>query len=74
MIIGRISKNPDMMKMCRIIRVILTREGRDFINESDKLVNEHLKELLSSLSLVEVEELNKSIMTIKNVVLGFRVI
>ena len=42
----------------RIIRVILTSEGRDFIKKSGKYFDEHLKELLSSLSLVELEELN----------------
>ena len=53
----------------RIIRVILTSKGQDFIENNSKYFNEHLKELLSSLSLSEVEELNKSIMTIKHVVL-----
>ncbi len=53
----------------RIIRVVLTSRGRDFIETSTKYFNEHLKNLLSSLSLVEVEELNKSIITIKSVVL-----
>ncbi len=53
----------------RIIRVILTGKGQDFIENNGKYFNEHLKELLSSLSLTEVEELNKSIINIKNVVL-----
>ncbi|MGO9387340.1 MAG: MarR family transcriptional regulator [Methanobacterium sp.] len=53
----------------RIIRVILTSKGKDFIENNGKYFNKHLKELLSSLSLTEVEELNKSIITIKNVVL-----
>ncbi len=53
----------------RIIRVILTPEGRDFIKKSGKYFDEQLKNLLSSLSLMELEELNKSIITIKNIVL-----
>lgn len=53
----------------RIIRVILTSKGQDFINNNTKYFNEHLKDLLSSLSLAEVDELNKSIITIKNIVL-----
>ena len=53
----------------RMIRVKLTSNGKDFIENNGKYFNEHLKELLSNLSLDEVEELNKSIMTIKHVVL-----
>lgn len=53
----------------RIIRIVLTSEGRNFIKNSQKTVKESLTQLLSPLSFEEVEELKKSITTIKNVVL-----
>jgi DNA-binding MarR family transcriptional regulator len=53
----------------RIIRIVLTPEGRNFIKNSQKTVKESLTQLLSPLSFEEVEELKKSITTIKNVVL-----
>jgi DNA-binding MarR family transcriptional regulator len=53
----------------RIIRIVLTPEGRNFIKNSQKTVKESLTQLLSPLSFEEIEELKKSITTIKNVVL-----
>ncbi len=53
----------------RIIRIALTSEGRNFIKNSQNTVKGDMKQLLSPLSLKEVEELKKSIETIKNVVL-----
>ena len=52
----------------RIIRIVLTPEGRNFIKNSQKTVKDSMIQLLSPLTLEEVEELKKSIATIKNVV------
>jgi DNA-binding MarR family transcriptional regulator len=53
----------------RIIRIVLTPEGRNFIKNSQKTVKKSMIQLLSPLTLEEVEELKKSIATIKNAVL-----
>lgn len=53
----------------RIIRIVLTSEGQNFIKNYQKSVKESMDQLLSPLSPKEVEELKKSIKTIKNVVL-----
>jgi DNA-binding MarR family transcriptional regulator len=53
----------------RIIRIVLTPEGKSFIENSRKTVKEGMKQLLSPLSVEEIEELKKSIATIKNIVL-----
>ena len=53
----------------RIIRIVLTEEGLSFIKNSKKTVKEGMGQLLSPLSIGEIEELKKSITTIKNVVL-----
>jgi DNA-binding MarR family transcriptional regulator len=53
----------------RIIRIVLTPDGRNFIKNSKQTVKESMNQLLSPLTFEEVEELKKSIATIKNVVL-----
>jgi DNA-binding MarR family transcriptional regulator len=53
----------------RIIRIVLTPEGRNFIKNSQKTVKESMNQLLSPLTFEEVQDLKKSIATIKNVVL-----
>ncbi len=53
----------------RIIRIVLTPDGQDYIKTSKKTFNTNIKHLLASLSVDEVEELKKSIKTIKHVVL-----
>ena len=53
----------------RIIRIVLTPEGRNFIKNSQKTVKESMNQLLSPLTFEEVQDLKKSITTIKNVVL-----
>jgi DNA-binding MarR family transcriptional regulator len=53
----------------RIIRIVLTPEGRKFIKNSKKTVKEGMNQLLSPLDIGEIEDLKKSITTIKNVVL-----
>jgi DNA-binding MarR family transcriptional regulator len=61
----RISDSEDR----RIIRIVLTPEGRNFIKNSKKTVKEGMNQLLSPLDIGEIEDLKKSITTIKNVVL-----
>ena len=53
----------------RIIRIALTPEGKRFVENSKKTVKKGMKQLLSPLSVGEIEELKKSIETIKNLVL-----
>ena len=53
----------------RIIRIVLTPEGKSFIKKYKKTVKEGMSQLLSPLSIEEIEELKKSIATIKNAVL-----
>ncbi len=65
---GLIKRIPDE-KDRRIIRVKLTSYGHSFIKTSRNPIKENMKQLLSSLNFEEVEELKKSIKTIKNIVL-----
>ncbi len=65
---GLITRIPDD-KDRRILRVELTPYGYNFIKTSRNLVQENMKQLLSSLNFEEVEELKNSIETIKNIVL-----
>ena len=53
----------------RIIRIVLTHEGENFIKNYQKTVDESMNQLLSKLSFEEIEELKKSLETIKNVIL-----
>ncbi|MGB9201218.1 MarR family transcriptional regulator [Methanobacterium sp.] len=53
----------------RIIRIVLTPKGQNFIKNSKQTVKEGMYQLLSPLSIEEIEELKKSITTIKNIVL-----
>ena len=53
----------------RIIRIMLTPKGQNFIKNSKTTVKESMTQLLSPLSYEELEELKSSIATIKNVVL-----
>lgn len=53
----------------RVLRIMLTAEGEDLIQNSNKTVKEALNQLLNPLSPDELEELGKSIETIKNTVL-----
>lgn len=63
---GLIERVPDKGDR-RKIWIVLTPEGKDFIKNSQKTVKENMNQLLSPLSLKEVEELKKSIRTIKKV-------
>ena len=65
---GLVERIPDK-KDRRIIRIVLTPKGQYLINNSQKAVKDGMNQLLSPLSLKEVEELKKSMETIKNVVL-----
>ena len=53
----------------RIIRIVLTPKGQDFIKNSKKTVKENMMQLLSPLSYEEIKELKNCIATIKNAVL-----
>lgn len=53
----------------RILRLTLTPGGEDLIKKSNPIVKESMKELLNPLSPEELEDLGKSIETIKNTVL-----
>ena len=65
---GYTERIPDMEDR-RIIRIVLTPEGKNFIKKYKKTVKEGMSQLLSPLSIEEIEELKKSIATIKNAVL-----
>lgn len=65
---GLIKRIPDE-KDRRILRVKLTPYGHSFIKTSRNPIEENMKQLLSSLNFEEIEELKKSIETIKNIVL-----
>jgi len=65
---GLIERVPDENDR-RVLRIVLTTEGENFIKKSHKTVNEGMNQLLSPLNLKEVEELSKSIEIIKNTVL-----
>ena len=53
----------------RVLRIVLTGEGKDLIKKSNKTVKEGMNQLLSPLNPKELEELGKSIEVIKNTVL-----
>lgn len=53
----------------RIIRIVLTLKGQEFIKNSQKTVKRSMNQLFSPLSIKDVEELKKSVETIKNIVL-----
>jgi len=53
----------------RVLRIVLTDEGKDLIKKSNKTVKEGMNQLLSPLNPKELEELGKSIEVIKNTVL-----
>jgi DNA-binding MarR family transcriptional regulator len=53
----------------RVLRIVLTAEGEDLIKNSNITVKEGMNQLLNPLSPEELEELGKSIETIKNTVL-----
>ncbi len=53
----------------RIIRIVLTPKGHNFIKNSQKPIKKSMIQLLSPLTLEEVKELKQSIVTIKNVIL-----
>lgn len=65
---GLIERVPDQNDR-RVLRIVLTDEGKKFIIEYHKTVTESMNQLLSSFSHKELEELNKSIEVIKNAVL-----
>ena len=65
---GLIERVPDENDR-RVLRIVLTAEGKKFIKESHKTVAEGMNQLLSPLSHKELEELSKSIEVIKNAVL-----
>lgn len=53
----------------RVLRITLTTNGEDLIKNSNTTVKEAMNQLLNPLSPDELEELGKSIETIKNTVL-----
>jgi len=53
----------------RVLRIMLTTEGNDLIKHSNITVKEGMNQLLNPLSSEEIEELGKSIETIKSTVL-----
>jgi len=53
----------------RVLRIVLTDEGKDLIKKSNKTVKEGMNQLLSPLNPKELEELGKSMEVIKNTVL-----
>ncbi len=53
----------------RVLRIVLTDQGKSLIKKSNKTVKESMTQLLSPLSPKELEELGKSIEIIKNTVL-----
>jgi DNA-binding MarR family transcriptional regulator len=53
----------------RVLRIVLTTEGKNLIKKSNTTVTEGVNELLNPLSPEELEELSKSIETIKKTVL-----
>lgn len=53
----------------RVLRIMVTAEGKNLIKTSHKTVTESMNQLLSPLSHNELEELSKSIEIIKNAVL-----
>jgi DNA-binding MarR family transcriptional regulator len=66
--VGFIERVPDENDR-RVLRIVLTTEGKNHIKKSHKTVTESMNQLLSPLDHKELEELSKSIETIKNVVL-----
>ena len=66
--LGLIERVPDK-RDCRIIRLALTPEGHNFLKNSQNTVIENMNQLFAPLDLKRVEELKKSVETIKNVVL-----
>lgn len=69
--LGLIERVPDKRDR-RIIRLALTPEGHNFIKDSQNTVIESMNQLFVPLELKRVEELKKSVETIKNVVLETR--
>jgi DNA-binding MarR family transcriptional regulator len=65
---GLIERVPDGNDR-RVLRIVLTAEGKNLIKKSHKTVKESMNQLLSPLSHKELEELSKSIEIIKNAVL-----
>lgn len=53
----------------RVLRIVLTAEGEDLIKNSSVTVKEAMNQLLNPLSPEEIEELGRSIETIKSTVL-----
>ena len=62
---GMVERLPDE-KDRRITRIKLTLKGKDFIKDSRVLVEENMRENLSSLNAEELEELYKAIKTVKS--------
>lgn len=62
---GMVERLPDE-KDRRIIRIKLTPKGKDFIKDSRVLVEENMRENLSSLNAEELDELYKAIKTVKS--------
>jgi Transcriptional regulators len=68
---GLIERVPDENDR-RILRIVLTDEGKKRIKESHETVIADMNQLLSPLSPEEVKELSKSIEVIKNAVLKIK--
>ena len=65
---GLLTRVPDENDR-RVLRIVLTDEGKDLIKKSNKTVKEEMNQLLSPLNPKELEELSQSIEVIKNTVL-----
>jgi DNA-binding MarR family transcriptional regulator len=65
---GLLTRVPDENDR-RVLRIVLTDEGKDLIKKSNKTVKEGMNQLLSPLNSKELEELSQSIEVIKNTVL-----
>lgn len=59
--------NDDMDR--RIIRIKLTKQGQDFLDNTQRTLEADIKELLNPMDLEEIKELETGIQTIKNTVL-----
>jgi DNA-binding MarR family transcriptional regulator len=64
-LIERVNDNQDR----RIIRIQLTKNGKEFLRNSQKNIETNMNELIAPLSVEDLEDLETSIQTIKKIVL-----
>ncbi|ADZ09684.1 regulatory protein MarR [Methanobacterium lacus] len=53
----------------RIIRIQLTKNGKNFLKDSKKNIEAEMNELIAPLSVEDIEDLKTSVLTIKKIVL-----